>query len=130
MAAATTAYKQGRYADAEKSLQAALMEAEHPGKGDLRYTMTLTKLGDLAATLNNLASLNRKYVNYTKAESLYKRSLVIWERILGPEHPHVAVSLEKYASLLREAGRNPEAARLEARAKVIRTRKGQRDSAR
>lgn len=44
MAAATTAYKQGRYTDAEKSLQAALMEAEHPGKGDLRYTMTLIKL--------------------------------------------------------------------------------------
>lgn len=110
MAAATTAYKQGRYADAEKSLQAALMEAEHPRKGDLRYTMTLTKLGDLAATLNNLASLNRKQGNYTEAESLYKRSLAIWERILGLEHLHVAVSLEKYASLLREAGRNTEAA--------------------
>lgn len=130
MADATTAYKQGRYADAEKSLQDALMEAEQVGKGDFRTTMTLTKMGDLAATLNNLATLNRKQGKYNKAESLYKRSLAIWERILGPEHPHVAASLETYASLLRETGRNTGAERLEARAKEIRKRKGQRKSTR
>ncbi len=130
MADATTAYKQGRYADAEKSLQDALMEAEQVGKGDFRITITLTKMGDLAATLNNLATLNRKQGKYNKAESLYKRSLAIWERILGPEHPHVAASLETYASLLRETGRNTGADMLEARAKEIRKRKGQRNSAR
>ena len=97
MAAATTAYGQGRYADAENSLQAALMEAEQHGKEDLRLTMTLTKMGDLAATLNNLASIHRKQGSYGKAESFYKRSLAIWERVLGPEHPHVAATLEKYA---------------------------------
>ena len=51
MAAATTAYQQGRYADAENSLQDALTEAEQFGKEDRRMTMTLVKLGDLAATL-------------------------------------------------------------------------------
>ena len=129
MAAATAAYKQGRYADAEKSLQAALVEAEHGGKGDLRLTMTLTRLGDLAATLNNLALHYRKQGRYGEAGSLYKRSLAIWKRVLGPEHPHVATSLEKYASLLREAGRSAEAASLEVRAKAIRTRRSQRNSA-
>ncbi len=123
MAAATTAYRRGRYADAENSLQAALMEAEQHGKEDLRLTMTLTKMGDLAATLNNLASIHRKQGSYGKAESFYKRSLAIWERVLGPEHPHVAATLEKYATLLRKVGQDAEAAKLEARAKAIRAKR-------
>ena len=30
---------------------------------------------------------------YAEAEPLYKRSLVIWEKALGPEHPDVATTL-------------------------------------
>ena len=122
MAAATTAYQQGRYTDAENSLQAALTEAEQFGKEDRRMTMTLVKLGDLAATYSNLASYYRKQGRNSEAESLYKRLLAIWERVLGPRHLHVAKSLEKYASLLRESRRDTEAAKLEARAKAIRAR--------
>jgi hypothetical protein len=57
------------------------------------------------------------------AEPLYKRTLTIMERDLGPEHPYVAQSLENYAALLRSHyGREGEAAKLEARAKTIRAK--------
>ena len=42
------------------------------------------------------------------AEPLYKRSLLIWEKALGPEHPKVATSLENYAKLLRMNDRHSE----------------------
>ncbi len=41
---------------------------------------------------------------------------------MGPEHPHVAQSLENYAALLRKTGRSAEASKLEARAKAIRAK--------
>lgn len=85
-------------------------------------TMALGKLGDLAATFSDLASYYRKQGRNSEAESLYERLLAIWETVLGPRHPHVAESLEKYASLLRESRRDTEAAKLEARAKAIRAR--------
>ena len=50
------------------------------------------------------------------------RSLAIKEKVLGPEHPSVATSLENYAALLRETGRADEAAEMEARAKAIRAK--------
>ncbi len=67
-----------------------------------------------------LAVLYRAQGKYTKAEPLYQRSLTIREKVLGPEHPNVATSLENYASLLRATNRSSEAAPLEARAKAIR----------
>ncbi len=60
--------------------------------------------------------------HYAEAEPLYKRSLVIGEKALGPEHPHVATSLENYAALLRGTARADEAERMEARAKAIRAK--------
>ncbi|MCH7540299.1 MAG: tetratricopeptide repeat protein, partial [Proteobacteria bacterium] len=53
---------------------------------------------------------------------LYKRSLAIWEKALGPDHPDVATSLENYAALLRKTGRGTEATEMEARAKAIRAK--------
>ncbi len=44
------------------------------------------------------------------------------EKALGPEHPHVATSLENYAGLLRETGREDRAEEMEARAKAIRAK--------
>ena len=60
--------------------------------------------------------------NYAAAAPLYRRSLAILERALGPEHPDVAQSLENYAVMLRETGRADEAAEMEARAKAIRAK--------
>ena len=59
---------------------------------------------------------------YAEAEPLYKRSLAIREKALGPEHPDVATSLENYAALLRQTAHADEAERMEARAKAIRAK--------
>ncbi|HIJ44334.1 MAG: tetratricopeptide repeat protein [Rhodospirillales bacterium] len=61
------------------------------------------------------------------AEPLYKRSLLIWEKALGPEHPKVATSLENYAKLLRKTERHAEAEELEARGKAIRARHAEKN---
>ena len=111
-AAGVKALQQGRYADAEKLLLAAVEEAEGFGPQDPR----------LATSLNNMAELYRAQGKYAEAEPLYKRSLAIREKTLGPEHPDVAQGLENYAALLRKTNREAEAVGMEARAKVIRAK--------
>jgi len=106
------AFEQHRYDEAEKWLKAALNEAEGFGSNDPR----------LATTLDDLAEVYHAQGKDAEAEPLYKRSLVIWERTLGREHAHVAISLQKYATLLRRMNREAEAAALEARAKTIRAK--------
>jgi hypothetical protein len=49
----------------------------------------------------------------------YKRSLAIWEKVLGPDHPDVATVLNNLAALYRKTGREKEAKALEDRARVI-----------
>ena len=56
---------------------------------------------------------------YEEAAPLYERALQIFERALGPEHPHVAACLESYALFLRTVDRLEEAEPLEARARAI-----------
>ena len=111
MDAGLKAYEQGRYAEAEKVFLAAIAETSF-GPRDMR----------LAKGLNNLGALYSTQRKYAVAEPLFKRSLSISEKALGPEHPYVADSLENYARLLRETGREGEAHRLEARAKAIRAK--------
>ena len=60
-----------------------------------------------------------KQGRYAEAEPLFKRALAIFEKVLGPEHPSVAISLENYAVLLRETRRGAKAAKMKARAKAI-----------
>jgi hypothetical protein len=57
---------------------------------------------------------------YAEAEPRYKRVLAIREKVLGLEHPDVAVVLENYAALLQATNRNEEAKRLQNRAQKIR----------
>ncbi len=77
---------------------------------------------------NNLGELYRLQGRYAEAEPLYKRALAIKEKVLGPEHPEVATSLNNlglllnYSVLLRATERSDEAERMEARAKAIRAR--------
>jgi tetratricopeptide (TPR) repeat protein len=75
----------------------------------------------VATTLNNLAGLYRTQGEYAKAEPLYKRSLAIWEKALGPDHPDVATILENLAALYRDTKRYRKAEPLEQRAARIRT---------
>ncbi len=67
MAAATAAYQQGNYPEAEKQLGAALKEAEGFGPQDPR----------LATSLDRLATLYQAKGSYTEAELLFQRSLAI-----------------------------------------------------
>ncbi len=68
------------------------------------------------------ADRNPKKTNYADAEPFYQRALAIWEKALGPKHPHVATTLENYAALLRQTARADEAERMEARAEAIRAK--------
>ena len=72
--------------------------------------------------LGVLALRYRTQGNYAKAEPLYKRSLAILEKTLGPDHPDVAQSLENYVALLWKTNRAAEAVKMESRAKRIRSK--------
>jgi tetratricopeptide (TPR) repeat protein len=78
---------------------------------------------DVATTLNNLVGFYAEQGKYGEAEPLYKRSLVIFEKTLGAEHTSVAIVLENLAKLLHRMKREDEAAKLEAHAKSIRTKR-------
>ncbi len=73
----------------------------------------------MATSLNDLALLYDNQSKYAEAEPLYKRSLAIYEKALGPEHPHVAASLNNLATLYRDQGRYAEAEPLNKRALAI-----------
>ena len=75
---------------------------------------------DIAASLNNLASLYHTQGQYAQAEFLYTRSLAICEKALGPDDPRVATSLENLAELYKKTGRAKEAEALLNRAAKIR----------
>ena len=49
---------------------------------------------------------------------MYKRALAISEKALGPEHPHVAISLNNLAELYRAQSRDPAQAAVEDAAKL------------
>ncbi|CAN0543301.1 unnamed protein product, partial [Laminaria digitata] len=57
--------------------------------------------------------------NYAEAGPLYKRSLAIKEKALGPEHPSVATSLNNLAGLLETQGNYAEAGPLYKRSLAI-----------
>ncbi len=73
----------------------------------------------VGTSLNNLAELYRAQGRYTEAESLYKRSIAISEKALGPEHPDVATSLNNLAELYSAQGRYAEAEPLHKRSLAI-----------
>jgi tetratricopeptide (TPR) repeat protein len=77
----------------------------------------------VATSLNNLAECYQAQGSYAKAEPLYKRSLAIREKALGPDHPDVAASLNNLAVLYRATNRPELAQPLEARAAKIRATK-------
>ncbi len=98
-AAGMEAYQQARYGEAKKWWFAALEEAENFGPDDQR----------LATSLNNLGLLYQTQGKYAQAEPLYKRSLAIWEKGLGSEHPQVAIGLNNLAALYQAQGRYAQA---------------------
>lgn len=75
MSVGTKAFEERRDADAAKSLEAAVKEAEHFGSEDRR----------LGASLGLLARTYEHQGQHAKAEPLYQRSIAVLERALGPE---------------------------------------------
>ena len=70
-------------------------------------------------SLSNLASLHARQGRYADAEPLYRRSLAINEKALGPDHPGVAISLNNLAELYRNQGRYVDAEPLHKRSLAI-----------
>jgi len=75
-----------------------------------------------AVTLFNLARVAQVQKRYESAEELFLRALAIDEQTFGQDHLEVVEDLETYATLLRRMNREDEAALLETRAKVIRSK--------
>ena len=93
--AGLAAYQRGDYEEAVGQINAALKEAEDFGEQDPR----------LAMTLNNLGFLYKVQGRYGEAEPLSQRALAIVEKALGPEHPHVAASVNNLAELYQDRAR-------------------------
>jgi tetratricopeptide (TPR) repeat protein len=68
---------------------------------------------------SRLTNLYDDQGRYAEAELLYKRSLTIAEKTLGPDHPDVATSLNNLAALYRAQGRYAEAEPLSKRSLTI-----------
>ena len=73
--------------------------------------------------LNNLAGLYYSQGKYAETEPLYKRSLQIREKTLGPEHINVAVVCENLGKLYSQIGKKDKAEKLKARARKIRSKR-------
>ena len=55
--------------------------------------------------LSNLENLYREQGRYGEAETLSKRALAIYEKVLGRDHTNVATVLNNLESLYQEQGR-------------------------
>ena len=84
------------------------------GRVDRLYLATGN--ASIATTLHALAGLLRDEGRFREAEPLYRRALEIREKTAGANPRDVVETLKDYALLLRRAGRNGEAAKLDARA--------------
>jgi len=73
-------------------------------------------------SLETMGLLNEALNTPQKADAFFKRAVLIGEQGLGGDHPEVAEILETYAVLLRNLKRPTEAARLESRAKEIKSK--------
>ena len=72
-----------------------------------------------ARLLNQTGLYLHERADYREAEPLYQRSLAIWEKALGPDHPDVALSLNNLAALYDSQGRYADAEPLYRRALAI-----------
>ena len=78
---------------------------------------------EVADCLHHIAETLRFDARYDEAEPLYQRSLAIRQKLLGPNHPDVAKSLEAYALLLALTYREAEAEHMKTCARSIKMAK-------
>jgi tetratricopeptide (TPR) repeat protein len=87
--------QQGNYAAAETTLLTALRVAEKLPAGDFRVATTLYDLGSIYQDLGSLA----------QAAKFYQRSLSVWQKALGTDHPSLARPLNSLMLRLQRAFR-------------------------
>jgi tetratricopeptide (TPR) repeat protein len=58
----------------------------------------------IAELLDRAASYFHRRAAYSEGRSLFQRALAISEKVLGPEHPDTAMSLNNLALLLKDQG--------------------------
>jgi CHAT domain-containing protein/Tfp pilus assembly protein PilF len=68
--------------------------------------------------MSNLAFVLTLQGKHGDAEKLYRRSLAVREKVLGPEHPDVATNLNNLAKVLQELGKDAQLTMSEARARA------------
>jgi tetratricopeptide repeat protein len=73
----------------------------------------------LASSLNQRARLCRERGEDGKAEPLLEQALAIQEQLLGPAHPHVAITLTQLMYLYRRQGKETAAVAAATRATHI-----------
>lgn len=103
------ALHEGRLADAERLLTAALTQAEKYGLEDLR----------VADAANDLAVVYANSGKPLEAELLFNRALVIGEKGLGPDHPGVGATVQNLGILYATQERYREAEPLLKRSLAI-----------
>ncbi len=99
LAAGVMARTLGDYPTALKWLEKVMQFHQNQGKETI----------DLASAQHELAWVYVDIGRYDEAELLYKRSLKIKEKSLGPDHPSVAATLNNLALLYESTGRFDEA---------------------
>ncbi|MDP3920515.1 MAG: tetratricopeptide repeat protein [Candidatus Omnitrophota bacterium] len=75
---------------------------------------------ELGVSLERLASLYYAQDLFTKSEDYRKKSLAVYENVLGANHPHVATALNNLAYYYTTRGRLDEAEPMFLRALIIR----------
>jgi tetratricopeptide (TPR) repeat protein/CHAT domain-containing protein len=97
----------GRYGEAIPLVErySKIIASRHGTEGP-EYKRALSLLG---ATLNKMAGTYYTQGRYKEAEPYYERVLAIDEKVLGADHPTVAISLSNLAELYRTQGRHAEA---------------------
>jgi tetratricopeptide (TPR) repeat protein len=93
----------------ETMLPHALSGAESISRFDMEFWEAALLLGRSGFYLGARA-------RYREAEPLCQRALAIWEKVLGPEHPNVATSLNNLAGLYQAQGQYAMAESLYRRA--------------
>jgi tetratricopeptide (TPR) repeat protein len=73
----------------------------------------------LAGYLNEQGIMLHSAGQYSEAQPPLERALAIWEKALGPEHPHVATSLNNLAELYHTQGQYAKAVPLYQRSLAI-----------
>jgi tetratricopeptide (TPR) repeat protein len=103
------AFEECRGEEAERLFAKALSEGEKFGPDDLRLAVSLHYLGKAYAFQSK----------YSEAKLLVERSLAIWEKVQGTDHPNVAAELSNLANIHESRGNHSEAEMLHKRVIAI-----------